>query len=138
MVPLGRLRRLTSGPSFISPPRLFDSLIGLRRLRMGDDGREVAGENTPTPDSLSLENSESSNPERSASPLESSSLRSGGVTSAVDVADSTRGDEEDEVSSMRMEGMMRRDTAGFSVVDALDASTTPSVRATTYEDMSCV
>lgn len=105
---------------------------------MGDDGREVAGENTPTPDSLSLENSESSNPERSASPLESSSLRSGGVTSAVDVADSTRGDEEDEVSSMRMEGMMSRDTTGFSVVDALDASTTPSVRATTYEDMSCV
>jgi len=59
---------------------------------VGDGGREVAGENTPTPDSLSLENSDSSNAERSANPLDSSSavsLRAGEVAMLSSAADTT-------------------------------------------------
>jgi hypothetical protein len=59
---------------------------------VGDGGREVAGENTPTPDSFSLENSDWSNAESSANPLDSSSavsLMSGDVAMLSSVADTT-------------------------------------------------
>lgn len=110
---------------------------------MGDGGRDVAGENTPTPDSFSLENMESSSPKSSAKPFDSScavvSLGSGGVVvllaSAVDVTESGSGDE-DEVSSMWMEGMVSLVMTGLSVVDALATSTTPSVRAMIYDEIS--
>src|SRR5258705_13858175 len=98
---------------------------------MGDEALEDAGENTPTPDSLSFENSESSNPESSANPLLSSSVtppESGGVALLSSVGVSERPGDEDEVSSIRMEGMVSLGTSGLSMVDA---STTPSVRATT-------
>lgn len=109
---------------------------------MGDGGREVAGENTPTPESFSLENIESSSPEKSANPFNSfaASLRSGGVAPllplAVDAAESVGSGEEDEVSWMRMEGMVSLVMTGLSVVDAFATSTTPSVRAMTYDDIS--
>jgi hypothetical protein len=107
---------------------------------VGDDAREVAGENTPTPESLSFENSDSSNADRSANPLLSPSatpLESGEVALLSSVGDSERpGD--DEVSSMRMEGIVSLGAIGLSVVDALATSTTPSVRAMTYDDISCV
>lgn len=106
---------------------------------MGDDAREVAGENTPTPESLSFENSDSSNADRSANPLLSSSatpLGSGEVALLSSVGDSERPGDEDEVSSMRMEGIVSLGAIGLSVVDALATSTTPSVRAMTYDDIS--
>jgi len=113
---------------------------------VGDGGREVAGEKTPTPESFSLENMESSSPESSAKAFDSSSAvlvsqRSGGVVgllaSAVDAAESGSGDDE-EVSSMRIEGMVSLVMTGLSVVDAFATSTTPSVRAMTYDDISSI
>jgi hypothetical protein len=131
---LGLLRIVSpksSGNKFNSPPKLWNGLI---RLRVGDEAREVAGEKTPTPDSFSLENNESSNPESSANPLLSSSvtpLESGGVTLLASEGVSKKPVDDDEVSSMRMEGMASLDMCGLSVVEALATSTTPSVRAMT-------
>jgi len=105
---------------------------------VGDDAREVAGENTPTPDSFSLENSESSNPESSPNPLLSSSVPPAESCELVLLSSVGDSGEEEEVSSMRIEGMMSLETGGLSVVDALAISTTPSVRAITYEVMSSI
>ena len=106
---------------------------------MGDGAREVAGEKTPTPDSFSLENIESSNPEKSANPLLSSSvtpLGSGVVPLLSSLVDSEKPGDDDEVSSMWIDGMVSLGMTGLSVVDALATSTTPSVRAMTYDDIS--
>jgi hypothetical protein len=106
---------------------------------VGDDAREVAGENTPTPDSFSLENIDSSNPANSANPLLSSCgtpIESGGVPLLSSLVGSEGPGDEDEASSMRIEGMVSLVMTGLSVVDALATSTTPRVRATTYDDIS--
>jgi hypothetical protein len=130
----------SSGSTSNPLPQLLDSLNTLRRLRVGDGAREVAGEKTPTPDSFSLENIESSSAEKSANPLPSSCvtpLQSGGVLPLLSsLVDSEKPGDDDEMSSMWMDGIASLGMTGLSVVDALATSTTPSVRATTYDDIS--
>jgi hypothetical protein len=106
---------------------------------VGDDAREAAGENTPTPDSFSLEKSDSSN----AAPSSANMLMVSSVapleSCEVELLSSVGEQvEEDEVSSTWIDGIVSLDMSGLSVVDALTSSTTPSVRATTYDEMSCI
>jgi len=107
---------------------------------VGDGGHELAGENTPTPASSSFENMElfsSASCTKSSISSSARSLSSGEVAALLssDNTESVTADE-DDVSSMRMEGIVSRITTGLSEVDALATSTTPSVRAMRYEEIS--
>lgn len=114
---------------FISAVALFDSL-NLRRLRVGDPGRDEAGENTPTPDSLSLENIETSNDASAARPLSSCSTARG-EPGGVPMLSRLESGVKVDISSMSMDGgaILVAGTTGLSFVEAFAASTTPSVRA---------
>lgn len=113
---LGRLRVIElvpfSGSTSISPPFGVERGRGLNPLRLmvGDGGREVAGEKTPTPDSFSLEKMETSSLESSARPFwVSSEVREGGE--GEDVLESEVGaklgeEEEAEESSMMILGVV--------------------------------
>lgn len=125
------------------PPIPIESPRNLRLLIAGDGGRELAGENTPTPASLSLEKSEASSEASSPSPSRRSSGMpecSGGVemlSSEVEMVESVRLGVED-VSSIMMGGTAGLFPTGVSFVEALAESTTPSVRAITYAATSYV
>lgn len=93
-------------------------------MSVGDGGCDAAGENTPTPESPSSVSSDAK-------------YARGGAASGVP-AGLLRAAAGDGAACTRMAGVPGAAcSVGLSLVDALTASTTPSVRAMTYDAMSC-